>query len=90
MPRSTALKTQINAGLTVLLTPDPDGRAALRRALTGHRALPERVRVVLHEDDAVRFDGSLEEFCRRPDGTWDDPEGAFLRRLFAVDDLLPR
>ena len=52
-------------------------------------------RVVVLERGGVRFAGSLAEFCTRPDGSQDDPESAFLRRLFAVDgpgarDLLLR
>ena len=38
--------------------------------------------VVMVENARVRFNGTLAEFCTRPDGTTDDVEGAFLRRMF--------
>ncbi|RNL77705.1 hypothetical protein [Nocardioides marmorisolisilvae] len=41
-------------------------------------------RVVMLEAAGVRFEGSLADFCTRPDGSSDEPEDAFLRRLFAA------
>ena len=78
-----------DASLTVLLTTEADGRDVLRRALSWGEVAPGKVRVVMVEDEVVRFDGSLEAFCTRPDGTRDEPESAYLRRMFEAD-LLPQ
>jgi len=78
-----------DADLIVLLTTQADGRDVLRRALSWGVVEHGTVRVVMVEDEHVRFDGSLDVFCTRPDGTREEPEAAFLRRMFEAD-LLPQ
>ena len=79
---------------------DPEQRAAVRTliGLEEHRApitvvsshlvqdtgLPPD-RVLMLDAGNVRFTGSAEEFVRRPDGTTEELEAAFLRRLFEAE-----
>ena len=78
---------------------DPEQRAAVRALLSDPRwqapitlvssHLMEDVgvladRVLMVDAGSVLFGGSLVEFCTRPDGSSDEPEAAFLRRLFGA------
>jgi ABC-2 type transport system ATP-binding protein len=79
---------------------DPEQRAVVRELLADpQRQAPITVvsshlmedvgvladQVLMVDAGTVLFAGSLTSFCARPDGTSDEPEAAFLRRLFEAD-----
>lgn len=77
---------------------DPEQRAGVRDLLAGSLGAPITLvsshlmedvaaladHVVMLHDGVVLFAGSMDAFTARPDGASDDPEAAFLRRMFGA------